>query len=82
VGLGSSELDEFFDSQHRELELLSMLALLSTVEAILRLDFEDRVTRRRKDPVSRRFRELRRRGSRARLDDDVLALGSLRPGSE
>ncbi len=63
-GLTAPAVDEFF----AELDLLTMLDLLSATEAALRVDFWDRVHHRLKDEVSRGFREL------ARLYDDRIAL--------
>ena len=51
-----------------------MIELLATTEAILRIDFKARVRERRKDDLSRRFREAHKlRGDKIRLDGDILA---------
>ena len=50
-----------------------MFELLATSEAILRNDFKARVGARKKDGISRRFRELyKSHGERIRLDEDIL----------
>ena len=73
LGLNEAETDKLFEDQRRELEFLTMLALLATAEAILRIDFDRRVTNRLKDPLSRKYRETRRkRKDRIRLDEDLL----------
>jgi hypothetical protein len=69
------EIDEFFERQSAELELLTTFELLASVEAILRLDLRDRVMKKRKDAVSRRFRGFRNR-DRLRLDEDILEVWS------
>lgn len=51
-----------------------MLELLTTTEAVLRIEVKTRVAKRQRDLLSRRFRELnRRRGDKIRLDEDILA---------
>jgi len=62
TGLTRSEIEEFFDAQRSQLELLTMLELLTTTEAVLRIEVKTRVAERKKDPLSRRFRELNKRG--------------------
>jgi hypothetical protein len=73
IGLTRAEVEEFFDAQRDRLELLTMFELLGTTEAILQIDFKARVTTRKKDGLSRRFREIDRiRGDKIRLDEDIL----------
>ena len=72
AGLAAQEIDRFFVTQKEQLELMTMFELLATVEAILRLDFQQRVDQKRKDEVSRQFRMIAKRTSKARLDEDIL----------
>ena len=72
LGLTPEEAAPFFEAQKRHLDLLCMLDLLTTTEAILRVDFWKRVEQKKKDPLSRRYRELSRRKRSLRLDDDIL----------
>jgi hypothetical protein len=83
VGKTPPEVQEFFEEQGEQLELVTMLELLTTTEAILRTDFKRRVAGRKKDGLSRRFQEISKRAindararsaprSRIRLDDDIL----------
>jgi hypothetical protein len=44
-----------------ELSEVASLAMIASAEAVLRVDFERRVSDRRKDKVSREFRDIRRR---------------------
>ena len=69
-GWSQPEIQEFVLLQHEELNMLTMFELLATVEAILRLDFQRRVRKRLKDPVSREFQRIGL--DRARLDEDIL----------
>ena len=74
IGLTRGEVEEFFDAQRGHLELLTMFDLLATTGAILRREFKDRVAARRKDGLSRRFREIHKAsGDKLRLDEDILA---------
>jgi hypothetical protein len=83
VGKTPPEVREFFDGQREQLELMTMLELLTTTEAILRRDFKHRVAVRRKDGLSKRFREISKRAindararsarrPKIRLDGDIL----------
>jgi hypothetical protein len=74
TGLTRIEVEEFFDAQSAELELLTMFELLATTEAILRIEFKERVSGRKKDGLSRRFRRIHKaRGDKIRIDEDILA---------
>lgn len=73
LGLDESEVNESFENQRIELELLIMLALLATTEAILRIDYDRRVTNKLKDNLSKRYRDIQReRQEKVRLDEDIL----------
>src|SRR5262249_46653377 len=73
IGFTLEEVKEFFDAQRSRLDLLVMFELLATTEAILRLDFINRVEARKKDPLSRHFRRLKKAtGEKIRLDEDIL----------
>jgi len=65
-GMTTEEIDDFFC----ELDLLTMLDLLASAEAAIRVDFLNRVYRRLKDDVSRQFRTLyKANGNSIRLED-------------
>jgi hypothetical protein len=69
----SEELDEFFVEQRRRLDMIVMFELLATTEGVLRIDFQERVDRPEKDPVSRRFGELaKKHGHKIQLDGHIL----------
>jgi hypothetical protein len=68
------EIDEAFRQLATELDIQINLLLIASGEARLRVDFQDRVKRRRKDSISQRFRNLekqRKANSRrgVRLED-------------
>lgn len=68
-GMTSEEVDDFF----RRLDQLAMFDLLSTTEAHVRTDFQDRVQKKRKDALSREFRKAaKQRRGKVRLDEDIL----------
>lgn len=72
-GLSLSELDLYFESQNYKLECLTSLGLLSSAEAALRMDYLSRVYEKRKDYLSRDFRDLYRvKERKVLLDDDIL----------
>jgi len=58
LAMTGEEVQELLSRQHEELDFLVMLNLLAVAEAALQLDYKDKVGARRKDPVSRRFREI------------------------
>jgi hypothetical protein len=73
-GLQRSAVEEFFEAQEGQTELLAMFELLATTEAILRIEFKARVEDRKKDSLSRRFREIHKvSGDRVLLEEDILA---------
>jgi len=51
-----SEVDQYFDSQQRELERLTMLNLVASSEATVTLNYFDRVGRNLKDTLSSAYR--------------------------
>ncbi len=57
----------------QEADQQSSLVLLTSLEAAFRLDYQDRVHRRRKDDLSRSYRELyKRKGTKVQLDGDLF----------
>lgn len=73
IGFTLREVEEFFDTQRGQLELLTMFEILATTEAVLRIEVRTRVAARKKDPLSRRLRKLyKTKSDRIRLDEDIL----------
>jgi hypothetical protein len=73
LGKEREELDAEFAFQAAELGALSTLGILACTEAALQVDFKERVSAKRKDGLSRRFRRAsKKRGSRIRLEEDIL----------
>jgi hypothetical protein len=70
-GMSRAEIDDFFDVHRSELDFVVILDLMSAAEAAIRLDYLDRVGKRRKDPVSKHFREIYRKLSRKKSADKV-----------
>lgn len=67
------ELRNRFASARKHLRYAAMLHLLTTAEALLRLDFERLSKRKRKPAIFRRFRKIRReRGEKIRVEEDIL----------
>jgi hypothetical protein len=73
VGKTREELEEEFGYQTTELAQVTMLGMLASTEAALRLDLAERVSNKRNDKVSRRFRDIyQERGRKFRLEEDIL----------
>jgi hypothetical protein len=66
---------DYFVQQKTELEHLVSLNMMASVEAAIRIDYLKRVYARKKDSVSRRFRELhKKKGVKASLEEDILKI--------
>jgi hypothetical protein len=69
------EVLNYFAQQKTELEYLVSLNIMASVEAAIRIDYLKRVYARKKDSVSRRFRELHKeKGVKASLEEDILKI--------
>lgn len=69
-----NDVYQHFGRQQEELELMVALALLIAAEGELRRDYWTRVYERRKDELSRHFREIHKhRGKRVLLEQHILA---------
>jgi hypothetical protein len=73
VGKTRDELETDFAFQINELGAAAALLMLAATEAAMRVDFVERVGQKKKDPVSRKFREIhRKRKDKVRLEEDIL----------
>lgn len=74
VGKTREELDADFAYQAAELGQVTMLGMLACAEAALRVDFIEKVSNKRKDPVSRGFWNVYHAQGmeKIRLDEDIL----------
>lgn len=73
IGCTAGEVEEFFDAQRGQLELVTMFEILATTEAILRMEVKTRIAARKRDSLSKRFRRLYKvKGDRIRLHEDIL----------
>lgn len=71
LGMDVEEIRSFF----KELDYLAMFDLIAATEAALRLDYRHRVQQRKKDGVSRRFRQLHKTdGELVSLDQHILSI--------
>ena len=70
--LSAAERDSRLESRILESDVRSSLAVLTSLEACFRRDFESRCRKRLKDDLSAYFRGIERRGGRVRLDTDIL----------
>lgn len=75
VGYSLAEFRDLLQNRIRETDFRSSFAILAAIEAALRNDYEFRATKRRKDALSRAFREVyRKKPKKVRFDDDLLDL--------
>lgn len=73
TGKTKSELKEQLAGVSEENEKLVSMNLLSAIEAAFRIDYLQRCYKRKKDPLSRAFRQVhQQKGARATLEDDIF----------
>ena len=75
MGMSRGEVGDFFHAQRKELDDLSILAMMASAEAAIRADYARRLYRRGGDGLTREYVALRGRlGAqvRASLDEDIL----------
>jgi hypothetical protein len=74
LGYTITELNAERDERLAELDRTSSLSILSAIEAAFRIDYLQRCYQKKKDPLSRLFREIhKRKGSKTSLEDDILS---------
>jgi len=85
-GMTADEVEAVFYQTLEETDRQASLFLVASAEAVLSVDFLRRVKTRKKDPVSREFREIYKNTKtrrRLRLDEDILATWAKRvPGAK
>jgi hypothetical protein len=64
VGMTEGDVDDHYDAQRRELDRLTMLNLVASAEATVRVDYLRRVERKLKDPLSLAYREWHKKLSK------------------
>ncbi|MDM8561249.1 hypothetical protein [Candidatus Parabeggiatoa sp. HSG14] len=75
LSMTKDEILEHFAEQQEELEKLVSLDFVASVEASLRIDYLTRVYNKKKDKISRNFRDLyQNKGLEARLSEDILEI--------
>lgn len=57
TGMTERDLDAWYDDRRRELDRLTVLNLVASAEAELKIDYFRRVGERRKDPLSRAYQK-------------------------
>lgn len=74
-GYSINEIDYYFLKQNEELEQLTSLNLLASVEASFRVDFLSRVYNKKRDDLSRAFRDLYNEyGNKISLEEHILEI--------
>jgi len=70
-----TEVNEALAETLREIDRASLLALLAAIEAAFRVDYLERVYKKRKDPVSRVCRKIyKEKAHRVSLTEDLFSL--------
>ena len=73
LGYSITELTIELNERLSEIDVSSSLSLLSAIEAAFRIDYLQRCYQKKKDPLSRVFREIHKvKGSKTSLEDDIL----------
>lgn len=72
VGKRPDEVKQDLASRLEESDVRSAFFVLTRLEASFTIDFAIRCKGRRRDPLSKCFREVERRRDRVRLDEDIL----------
>lgn len=73
MGYSPQELARELEGHLKELEHTSSLSILSAIEAAFRIDYLQRCYQKKKDDLSREFREIHKtKGSKASLEEDIL----------
>jgi hypothetical protein len=57
VGMTEEELDDWYDARRRELDRLTVLNLVASAEAALKIDYFRRVGQKLRDPLAQAYRE-------------------------
>lgn len=75
TGYAPSEVVEELETRLSELDMSSSLTVLTAVEAIFRIDYLKRCYQRKKDSLSRAFRELhKRKQTSVNLEEEIFDL--------
>lgn len=75
VGYTNSEVDSELHDRLDEVGTAAAMTVLAAVEAAFRIDYLQRCYQKRKDPISRAFREVYKiKMVKASLEDDILAI--------
>lgn len=74
VGYSRSDLDAELKDRKDTLDRMCSLEILSAVEARFRVDYLTRCQSKKRDPLSKKLREIyKRRANKAKFEDDILA---------
>ena len=85
LGMSLDDIDEFFNNELNEIDHRTCLFLIAAAEAVLVVDFLNRVGGRKKDTISKNFRnifknECEKNPKNVRLDKHILYIWRDRDG--
>lgn len=72
IGYTKRELRDVFLGHIDELEKNIIFSILSSLEACFQIDYQNRVKKRYKDNLSRKFKELSKNKKNVSLEHDIL----------
>jgi hypothetical protein len=73
AGYAPFEIVEELQMRLTEVDMTSSLTILTAVEATFRVDYLQRCYQRKRDPLSRAFRDLhKRKGTNVRLEEEIF----------
>jgi len=74
VGFSEQEIEQEKNNLIKENDTTHCLLLLTSIEAMIRLDADQKYCEKKKDPLSKEIKEIydRTKGERIKLDDDLI----------
>jgi hypothetical protein len=73
IGMTPQEFESYFKESNKELDYLVCFDLLSATEAVLRMDYNEKVSLKLKTETARKFREINKeKGNKVSLEEDII----------
>jgi hypothetical protein len=77
------DIDEFFNNELNEIDNRTCLFLIAAAEAVLVVDFLNRVGGRKKDTISKNFKDIFKKNTRkTKKKSDLINIFSISDGTE
>ncbi len=73
AALTFDQINEYFSNSEKELQHLACFDLVSATEALLRVDFHNRIFNKDKSPIGRVFRNIyKKKANKVSLEEDII----------